>query len=182
MGHDDRQSHLVLPPGRMSSMFIPRPGGVVPPGTEPPSDSYQNYGSTTLIAQTSGNLINTAFPNALLLTSYTFDVNVIIISLNFSCSLINLSTAPCGIFVALTRVANPININGANNLYHSVVAGQNSSALAVNPTIRNPILILRDKSIRLTTGQGIGIYASMANSASNLLVATLGVIWKVDTQ
>jgi len=141
-----------------------------------------NIMSQMLIAQTTGNVINTPFPFIKKLATLNFESDTGLIGLTISSSILNLSSGVAGFFIAQTQ-GDLINLTQSDstavpaNIFISQITHQNSSVGSNAPAARTNSLAFGEATsiIPLRAGSGISIYACSDNAAANLFAAALSV-------
>ena len=141
-----------------------------------------NIMSQMLIAQTTGNVINTPFPFIKKLATLNFESDTGLIGLTISSSILNLSSGVAGFFIAQTQ-GDLINLTQSDstavpaNIFISQITHQNSSVGSNAPAARTNSLAFGEATsiIPLRAGSGISIYACSDNTAANLFAAALSV-------
>jgi hypothetical protein len=141
-----------------------------------------NIVSQMLIAQTTGNVINTPFPFMKRLATLNYESDMGLIGLTISSSILNLSTGIAGFFIAqdqgdLINLTQSSSTSVPANVFISQITHQNSAVGSNAPAARTNSLAFGEATsiIPLRAGSGISIYACSDNVAANLFAAALSV-------
>jgi hypothetical protein len=144
--------------------------------------SRNNIQSQMLIAQTTGDAINTAFPFIKRLATINYESDTGLIGLTISSSILNLSSGVAGIFIGQTQ-GEIINLTQSSstsvpaNIFISQITHQNSAVGSNAPAARTNSLAFGEATsiIPLRAGSGISIYACSDNNPANLFAAALSI-------
>jgi len=144
--------------------------------------SRSNIISQMLIAQSTGDVINTAFPFVKRLATLNYESDTGLIGLTISSSILNLSTGVAGFFIAQTQ-GDIINLTQSSstsvpaNVFISQITHMNSAVGSNAPAARTNSLAFGESTsiIPLRAGSGISIYACSDNNAANLFAAALSI-------
>jgi len=141
-----------------------------------------NIVSQMLIAQTTGNVINTPFPFMKKLATLNYESDMGLVGLTISSSILNLSAGIAGFFIAQEQ-GDIINLTQSSstsvpaNVFISQITHANSAIGSNAPAARTNSLAFGEATsiIPLRAGSGISIYACSDNAAANLFAAALSV-------
>ena len=139
--------------------------------------TFSNFYTRSATVNTTGNLVNSAFPTAKKVAEIDLQTNAGIFSLTLSSSILNPVVGTAGLFAGLAD-ADTVSINELTRLFLSHVSSQNSIVGVPNPSARsNAVQMGQNTYYRVNQGQKIAIYAASPNDVSVLLSAVLTVFW-----
>ena len=140
--------------------------------------NFDNFTSFTVAGRFDGTQINTIFPLAKRVQTYTFQQDVFLYMITFSTSIINYdASSPC-VARIMTDQGVTVGTNGASNLYNSHIVEINSQTGFIASTSRNNFTTFGSMSaIKVNAGSGIGVYLSSANNAGNIISFEACLFW-----
>jgi hypothetical protein len=148
-------------------------------GDRAPTVNTIRYSFDVTTVEKIGTAVNTAFPSVLSVATYEFKQNAAVVGINLSSSITNLDTALAGIFV-LVQESNVTTrkLDGVSPIIVGHTTYKNATATAPVSANRSSGVAFGDfTAYHFNQGEKLGIFMCAANTAGNLLMATVQVIF-----
>lgn len=146
---------------------------------------YLSLTPYTLLTSVDGTQINTAFPLATRLATFTFKQNLGILGFQLSSTLTNVDATLLGVFMVVGSNAKQDLIQLTNNansgLWMSHVSNLNAVPGFASPSSRSSTVGFGESGIHLQAGEAVSLFGCGANDAGVLLTALLNIYAVIST-